>query len=61
VLREIPGLFATYHEYDRGIEKDIIIRQFENKTLSKPVALEVNGVYHYARNSELPLGKDILK
>lgn len=23
--------------------------------------LEANGVYHYCRNSELPLGKDILK
>ena len=23
--------------------------------------IEVNGVYHYCRNSERPLGKDILK
>ena len=29
--------------------------------LPKEIAVEVNGVYHYARNSELPLGKDIIK
>ncbi len=29
--------------------------------LLKEIAVEINGVYHYARNSELPLGKDIIK
>lgn len=32
-----------------------------NRDLEREIAIEVNGVFHYARNSEMLLGKDIIK
>lgn len=32
-----------------------------NRDLEREIAIEVNGVFHYARNNEMPLGKDIIK
>ena len=29
--------------------------------MAEPLVVEVNGVFHYARNSELMLGRDALK
>ena len=42
-----------------GIELDIIIKEYKGQPLN--LAVEVNGVYHYPRNSEEPLGKDVIK
>ena len=42
-----------------GIELDIIIKEYKGQPLN--MAVEVNGVYHYPRNSEEPLGKDVIK
>ena len=28
---------------------------------TKGLVIEVNGIFHYPRNSELPLGKDLIK
>ena len=42
-----------------GLELDIIVSEYKGKPLN--LAVEVNGVYHYPRNSEEPLGKDIIK
>lgn len=40
---------------------DIVVQKYQDETLVLPISLEVNGVFHYCRNNELPLGKDILK
>lgn len=61
MLRQVPGVSARFNCTDHGIEKDILIEKYEGKPIERPLALEVNGVFHYCRNSELPLGKDILK
>lgn len=42
-------------------EVDILITKFNGVELKKPLAVEVNGVYHYPRNSEDKLGKDKFK
>ena len=42
-----------------GIELDMIVSEYKGSPLK--IAVEVNGVYHYARNSEDPLGKDVIK
>jgi len=42
-----------------GLELDIIVSEYKGKPLN--LAVEVNGVYHYPRNSEEPFGKDIIK
>ena len=44
-----------------GIEVDMLVTEFQHMQLPTPLALEINGVYHYPRNSQQPLGKDILK
>ncbi len=61
VLRHISGVRARFNCNEYGIEKDIVIEKFGDKHLARPLALEVNGVFHYCRNSEKQLGKDILK
>lgn len=60
-LRTIPGLYATYNCFEHGLEKDIVVHSYGGKLLEAPIAVEVNGVFHYCRNSELPIGKDLLK
>ena len=50
-----------FSRIDEGIEKDIVINEVKGIKLQKPIAIEVNGVNHYARNSELNLGSDIIK
>ena len=53
---------ALFNCQDRFIEKDIVLTSFKGNSIkSQGLVLEVNGVYHYARNSEEPLGKDVLK
>ena len=42
-------------------EVDILIKTYNGVVLTKPIAVEVNGVYHYPRNSEEVLGRDKLK
>ncbi len=42
-----------------GLELDILIKEYKGQPLN--LAVEVNGVYHYPRNSEEPLGKDVIK
>ena len=43
------------------LEIDIKITKYKGIILKKPIAIEVNGLHHYPRNSEQPLGKDLLK
>lgn len=42
-------------------EIDILIESYNGVTLTRPIAIEVNGVHHYPRNSTNPLGKDLFK
>ena len=37
----------------------MLLTEYQGKPIK--VAVEVNGVFHYARNSEEPLGKDVIK
>ncbi len=60
-LRQIEGLFARYNCDEQRVEKDIVVEQWLGRRLEKPLVIEVNGVYHYCRNSEQALGKDVLK
>ena len=60
-FRHIPGLLARYNCLNEGFEKDIVVQRVSDRNLSQEVAIEVNGVFHYARNSEQILGKDIIK
>ena len=42
-------------------EIDILLTKYKGQKLNTPIAIEVNGQYHYPRNSEQLLGKDIIK
>ena len=42
-----------------NVEKDILVTEYMGQRVK--LAIEVNGVYHYPRNSEESLGRDILK
>lgn len=44
-----------------AIEVDVLVKEYAGVKLEKPLAIEVNGVHHYPRNSEDPIGKDLLK
>ena len=44
-----------------GLEVDALVTHLSGKELASPIAIEVNGAYHYSRNSEKPLGKDLVK
>jgi hypothetical protein len=57
----IQGTNAIFDCHKHGIEKDIVLKAFEGLSLAEPLVVEVNGVFHYARNSELMLGRDALK
>jgi hypothetical protein len=37
------------------------VTKFNDRELEKPIVIEVNGVFHFCRNSEFALGKDVLK
>ena len=43
---------ARYNCQNEGIEKDIVVQRFGERNLEREIAVEVNGVFHYARNSE---------
>ena len=52
----IPGTKAVFNCHRFGIEKDIVLTHFQNKPIADnqlgDLVIEVNGVFHYARNSE---------
>ena len=52
LFRRIPGLLARYNCQNEGVEKDIVVQRVGDRDLLHEVAVEVNGVFHYARNSE---------
>lgn len=63
VLESLKRLPLSYRENsnepDTGLECDLLITKYKGNPVK--VAVEVNGVFHFSRNSEEPLGKDILK
>ena len=52
-VKQIDGSKADFNCHKYGIEKDIVMR-----STKRDLAIEVNGVFHYPRNSEEKLGKD---
>jgi very-short-patch-repair endonuclease len=63
VLENLRKLPLTYeknrNEKETGLEVDMIVSEYKGKKVK--IAIEVNGVFHYPRNSEEPLGKDVIK
>ena len=61
VVRSIQGVSCRFDCTDvpTGLEIDIVISKFEEKECK--IAMETNGVYHYSRNSERKIGKDVIK
>ena len=60
-IRTISGTQEHYNCQEYGIEKDVVITGFGGKAAEKHLVVEVNGVFHYPRNSEECLGKDVMK
>lgn len=60
-MRQLPIKYIGENTNDpeTGLECDMIITQY--KGVDVKLAVEVNGVFHYARNSEDPLGRDVIK
>ncbi len=59
-FKRLPIKYETNtNDYKTGIEVDAIISQY--KGIPIKVAVEVNGVFHYSRNSEATLGRDRIK
>lgn len=46
-------------EPQTGLELDLVITEYRGKPVK--IAVEVNGVFHFSRNAEEPLGKDVIK
>ena len=55
----MPSTKTTFNCYKNNIEKDIAVYEYMGTRVK--LALEVNGVYHYPRNSEESLGRDVIK
>lgn len=60
-LRKIPSIYARYNCLEHGVEKDIVVHSYGGQMFEAPLNIEVNGVYHYCRNSEHEMGKDVIK
>jgi hypothetical protein len=59
-LKKLPLKYSSNtNDPATGLEVDMLVTEY--KGLSLKLAVEVNGVFHYARNSEDPLGRDIAK
>ena len=62
-IRSIKGAKAIYNCQKHSIEKDIVLTDFDGKRIKhcKGLVIEVDGVYHFPRNSEEHLGKNMIK
>lgn len=59
-LKKLPLKYRdNSNDPETGLECDLIVNEYKGKPVK--IAVEVNGVFHYSRNSEEPLGKDVLK
>jgi hypothetical protein len=59
-LSHLPLKYAkNTTEPETGLEVDMLVTQYKSSPVK--IAVEVNGVYHYSRNAEDPLGKDVIK
>lgn len=59
-LRRLPLKYkSNTNDHDTGLEIDMIINEYKGNQVK--IACEVNGVFHYSRNSEETLGKDKIK
>ena len=59
-LRKLPLRYErNTTDPSTGLEIDMIVSEYKGHKLK--LAVEVNGVYHFARNSEDTLGRDVVK
>lgn len=68
IVRKLPGSKLVYNCQKHCIEKDILMTRYQNQQIThrnnqptKGLVIEVDGVFHYPRNSMEPLGKNIIK
>ena len=67
IVKGIEGAKAIFNCQKNCIEKDIVLVNYKNTPIeerhqkSKGLVIEVDGVFHYPRNSELPLGRNLIK
>ena len=65
--KTLPGAKVIFNCQRHCVEKDIVLTRYKGQSVqehhspSKGLVIEVDGVYHYPRNSEDPLGKNLLK
>ena len=59
-LKKLPLKYQpNTNDEETGLEVDMIVNEYKGSP--QKIAIEVNGVFHYPRNSEEPLGKDVVK
>ena len=59
-LKKLPLKYEkNTNDPQTGLEVDMIVNEYKGQPAK--IAVEVNGVFHYARNSEEPLGRDVAK
>ena len=52
-LRHLPLKYNENRvEPNNGLEIDLVVTEYKGEKLKHPLAIEVNGVFHYSRNSE---------
>ena len=61
-IRQIIGARAIFNCQKHSIEKDIVLTHFDGEKIrQKGLVIEVDGVYHFPRNSEEQYGKGTIK
>lgn len=62
-VRSIKGAKARFNCQKHSIEKDIVLTHFNGRKIlnCQGLVIEVDGVYHFPRNSEDHLGKNTIK
>ena len=59
-LKKLPLKYVkNTNDPETGLEVDMLVNEYKGGATK--LAVEVNGVFHYSRNSEEPLGKDVVK
>ena len=59
-LKKLPLKYEkNTNDPETGLEVDMLVNEYKGGATK--LAVEVNGVFHYSRNSEEPLGKDVVK
>ena len=60
-MRHLPIKYVSENTTEpiTGLECDMLVTQYKGQDVK--LAVEANGVFHFPRNSEDPLGRDVIK